>query len=82
MQKCKREGETTEENSLYLETLSNIEEARPQMGNQTWTNRHTCVGNPNYRDHANVSSEMVALCIKHHILKEPEYTLNSIIEDV
>ncbi|XP_047965046.1 uncharacterized protein LOC125209492 [Salvia hispanica] len=25
---------------------------------------------------------MVALCVKHHILKDPEYTPNSIIEDV
>ncbi|XP_042014955.1 uncharacterized protein LOC121762988 [Salvia splendens] len=38
--------------------------------------------NPNSRDHANVSSAMVAFCIKHHILKDPEYTPNSIIDDV
>ncbi|XP_047961462.1 uncharacterized protein LOC125206219 [Salvia hispanica] len=38
-----------------------------------WVERHSCEGHRNDRGHANFSSSMIALCIRHQLLKNAEY---------
>ncbi|XP_042025748.1 uncharacterized protein LOC121772630 [Salvia splendens] len=38
-----------------------------------WVGRHSCEGHRNDRGHANFSSSMIALCIRHQMLKNAEY---------
>ncbi|XP_047961416.1 uncharacterized protein LOC125206171 [Salvia hispanica] len=47
-----------------------------------WVGRHTCVGHRANRDHANFSSAMIALCIRHHVRQCADFKVFSIIADV
>ncbi|XP_042024773.1 uncharacterized protein LOC121771938 isoform X2 [Salvia splendens] len=39
-----------------------------------WRGRHSCEGHRNDRGHANFSSPMIALCIRHQLLKNAEFS--------
>ncbi|XP_042032911.1 uncharacterized protein LOC121779628 [Salvia splendens] len=39
-----------------------------------WCGRHSCEGHRNDRGHANFSSPMIALCIRHQLLKNAEFS--------
>ncbi|XP_047946173.1 uncharacterized protein LOC125192591 [Salvia hispanica] len=47
-----------------------------------WMGRHTCVGHRANRDHANFSSAMIALCIRHHVRQCADFKVFSIIADI
>ncbi|XP_047961717.1 uncharacterized protein LOC125206510 [Salvia hispanica] len=47
-----------------------------------WVGRHTRVGHRANRDHANFSSAMIALCIRHHVRQCADFKVFSIIADV
>ncbi|XP_042038682.1 uncharacterized protein LOC121784581 [Salvia splendens] len=49
---------------------------------RTWKNGHTCMGHYNSRECANLSSSMVALCVRDQIENDVHYNPSAIMKDV
>ena len=42
----------------------------------------TCMGDRNYNGHANLSSSMISLSVRHQIENDPAYKVKAIVADI